>query len=115
MHDQAMPPADPRAEFIAALRELADYLTEHPSLPVPYITTTFHVFSDGDTDSERQAGVDRFAAMTGTEPTEHNGHYMATMQFGRVEYVAVAISDAARAIYEAEMTYAGCIEPDSGS
>ena len=33
MHDQAMPPADPRAEFIAALRELADYLTEHPPLP----------------------------------------------------------------------------------
>lgn len=33
MHDQAMPPADPRAEFIAALRDLASYLTAHPSLP----------------------------------------------------------------------------------
>lgn len=44
MHDQAMPPADPRAEFIAALRDLAGYLAAHPSLPVPYITTTFHVF-----------------------------------------------------------------------
>ena len=40
MHDQAMPPADPRAEFIAALREPGGYLTEHPSLPVPFATTS---------------------------------------------------------------------------
>lgn len=53
--------------------------------------------------------------MIGAEPTEHNGHHMATIEFGRIEYVAVAISDAARAVYQAEMTYAGCVEPDSGS
>ena len=82
---------------------------------MPSITATFHVFPDGDTDSERQAGVDRFAAMTGAEPTEHDGHYMAAMEFGRIEYMAVAISDAARAIYQAEMTYAGCVQPGSGS
>jgi hypothetical protein len=115
MHDQAMPPADPRAEFIAALRDLAGYLTEHPYLPISDMTTTCHVFPDADTDSERQAGVDRFATMTGAEPTEHNGHYMAAMEFGRIAYVAVAISDAARAIYRAELTYAGCVEPGSGS
>lgn len=59
--------------------------------------------------------MDQFAGMIGAEPTEHNGHHMATIEFGRIEYVAVAISDAARAVYQAEMTYAGCVEPDSGS
>ena len=59
--------------------------------------------------------MDRFAAMTGAEPPEHNGHYMAAMEFGRIEYLAVAISDAARVIYRAELTYAGCVEPGSGS
>ena len=42
-------------------------------------------FPDRDTDSEREAGVDRFAALTGAEPAEHNGHYMAAMAFGRIE------------------------------
>ena len=72
-------------------------------------------FPDGDKDSERQAGVDQFAAVIGVEPIERNGHYLAVKEFGRITYTAVAITDAARAIHEAEMSYAGCVEPDAQS
>lgn len=55
MHDQAMPPADRRAEFITALRDLADYLTEHPALPVPS-HVDINVFPARGTDTEKRAG-----------------------------------------------------------
>jgi hypothetical protein len=106
-----MPPADHRAEFIAALRDLADYLTEQPALPVPY-RLTVNVFPVHGTDAEERAGVDQFAAMTGAATAEQDGHYTATRSFGPVEYTAVAISRARMAAHHAEASYRGCVEPD---
>jgi hypothetical protein len=106
-----MPPADPRTEFIAALRDLADYLSENPALPVPY-RLAVNVFPVHGTDAEERAGVDELAAMTGATTTEHDGHYTATKSFGPVEYTAVAISSARMAAHRAEDSYHGCVEPD---
>ena len=112
MHDQAMPPADPRAEFIAALRGLAGYLAEHPGLPVPFGLHCVHVFPARSTDADERAWVDQFAALTGAAAAEQDGHYTAAKLFGPIEYAAVAISSARRAAYQAETSYRDCVEPD---
>jgi hypothetical protein len=106
-----MPAADRRTEFIAALRGMADYLTEHPGLPVPY-RLDVNVFPVHGTDAEERAGVDEFAATTGATTAEQDGHYTATKSFGPVEYTAVAISSARMAAHQAEASYHGCVEPD---
>jgi hypothetical protein len=111
MHDQAMPASDHRAEFIAALRDLADYLAEHPALLVPY-RLSVNVFPAHGTDTEERAGVDQFAAMTGATTAEQDGHYKAIKAFGPIEYTAVAISSARMAVHWAEASYRGCVEPD---
>jgi hypothetical protein len=112
MHDQAMPPADPRAEFIAALRGLADYLAEHPGLPVPFGLHSVHVFPARSTDADERAWADQFAALTGAAAAEQDGHYTAVKLFGPIEYAAVAISSARRAAYQAETSYRDCVKPD---
>jgi hypothetical protein len=86
-----------RAKFINGLRDLANFLGAHIGFPVPDYTALIHVFPDGNTDAERRAGVDRFAAILGATPTEKNGHYWAECPFGPVIYSVVAIDDAARA------------------
>jgi hypothetical protein len=102
-----------RDQFIAALRDLADYLTAHPSVPAPDYGTCFNVFPDDGTDAEQRAWVDQFAALTGTTPAESaRGHYTATKEFGPIKYAAVAISEAARAAHDAERSYRGSITPD---
>jgi hypothetical protein len=111
MHDQAMPATDPRAEFIAALRDLADYLAEDPALPVPY-RLSVNVFPGPGTDAEDRAEVDQFAAMTGATTAEEDGHYTAIKDFGPIEYTAVAVSSARMALHWAEASYRGCVEPD---
>ena len=112
MHDQAMPPADPRAEFIAALRELAGYLAEHPGLPVPFGLHCVNVFPARSTDADERAWVDQFAALTGAGRAEQDRHYTAARLFGPIEYAAVAISSARRAAYQAEASYHNCVEPN---
>ena len=113
MHDQAMSPADPRTEFIAARRELADYLTEHPALPVPLGRHSVSVFPHLGTDADERAWVDQFAAMTGATAAEQNGYYRATKSFDPIEYGAVAIFSARQAACRAELSYQGCIQPES--
>jgi hypothetical protein len=106
-----MPASDHRAEFIAALRDLADYLTEDPALPVPY-SLQVNVFPVHGTDAEERAGVDQFAAATGATTAEHDGHYTAIKSFGPIKYTAAAISSARMAAHRAETSYQGCIKPD---
>jgi hypothetical protein len=89
-----------RAAWVAGLRDLADFLAEHPDVPVPpaWHTQRVHEFPEGDSDTERRAGVDRAAVALGVQATEtRGGHYEALARFGPVEYVAVAIPKASPA------------------
>jgi hypothetical protein len=95
-----MPAASHRTAFIAGLRDLANYLTQHPALPVPDCSVAVNVFPADGTEADRQAGVDQFAATTGTVPAAYRRHYTATKAFGPIEYTAVAISDALVARFE---------------
>ena len=82
-----------RAAWVAGLRELADFLAAHPDVPAPpaYHTQGIMEFPDGDTDTDRRAGVDRAAEAMGVPAAEtHGGHYKASVRFGPVAYEVVA-------------------------
>jgi len=81
-----------------SLRALADFLDEHPDVPVsdveaaPYITGT---------DEEERAEVDRLAAILGSSVEDAGSHYRVRRDFGAgVVYRAVAITAAHMAEYE---------------
>jgi hypothetical protein len=106
-------PNDDRAALITGLRGLADFLATHPDVPVPpgYHETIVHVFPGGQSDAERCAEVDRVAAVLGTPAADpdHCGHYATDRTFGPVTYRVLAISDAHRADYHAQMSYFGAV------
>lgn len=102
-----MPTTDPeRTEFIAALRDLARYLTDHPDVPVPDTEREILVFVPDGTDAEERAAVDQAAAVLDVPVAERNGHYKASRAFGpSLTYTVVTISTAARAEYKARQSY----------
>ena len=102
-----MPTTDPeRTDFITALRDLADYLTDHPDVPVPDFEREILVFVPDGTDAEERAAVDQAAAVLGVPVAERNGHYKASRAFGPLlTYTVLTISTAARADHTARMSY----------
>lgn len=109
----ATQPTTDRAALVAGLHGLADFLASHPDVPVPpgYHETVVHVFPDRDTDAGRCAEVDRVAAILGTPASDPDGsgHYSTERSFGPVTYCVLAISDAHRADYNAQMSYYGTV------
>ena len=61
--------APERAELVAGLRSLADYLAADPSVPVPPYGWRVAVYAEG-TDSEQFAQVDLVAEITGERPVD---------------------------------------------
>jgi hypothetical protein len=107
--------ATERAQFTAALRELADFIDANPDLPLPPTYSRSARVSphlDG-TDEEERAEVDRIAGILGVSPQESgSGHYEAEREFGgRVWYRAVAISAARMAQHNALTSYSGAVTP----
>ena len=106
---------DHRQAFITGLGDLACYLASHPALPVPRHGTEILLSADS-TDDGGCAQVDHFARQLGVTPHDDladTGHYSAARSFGPVGYRMTAISDHAMARHHAEMTYSGCITPDT--
>ena len=106
---------DTRKAYITALHDLAGYLTANPALPVPQYGTTASVHADSADNGGREQ-VDHIAALLGT-PVEDNlastGYYQARRDFGPIEDVAWAASDAILARNQASASYWGCVIPDS--
>ncbi|MDN3356116.1 hypothetical protein [Actinomadura sp. DC4] len=103
-----------RADLIAGLHALADYLDTNPSLPVPEFSADLLVHIRG-TDVEQRAEVDRVAGLLGVsveDRTAHGGHYTAARGFGPVEYRCVAIPAKVMALHQARRTYAHSIIPN---
>lgn len=82
-----------REEFITGLRQLADFLTVNPDLPVPFAEWSLSVPLIGDTDAERLNRVDRAALATGIEAQWKHGRYGTELHFGPVEYAVFAHTD----------------------
>lgn len=110
-------PTTDRAALIAGLRGLADFLEANPAVPVPesYQSKPISVLPPfRASDAERRAFVDAFAIAAGVEAADldDSGHYMATAQFGPVEYRSYAISTAARDRADALDSYRDSIRLD---
>ena len=87
-----------RAQVIAGLRDLADFLDRNPQVPVPCFTDLF-VFPPSGSDAEMFAEIDVIAGLVGTAASDADspaGHYSAARDFGPVQYRAVAIPRSAR-------------------
>ena len=106
---------DPRADLIAGLRDMADFLETNPDIPTPDSLPVLHYFPDGETDADKRDGVDKIAAYLGSSidfGSVKYGHYVTGIAFGPVRYQAVAITTEARARYDAFNTYAYSVTPD---
>lgn len=96
-----------RAEFIAGLRRLADFLAANPKVPVPSTGADIIVHALGS-DDEQRAAIDRIAALI-DRPASDGDHYTTTRDFGPITYRAVAIPERCMQEWHALMSYDGCI------
>ena len=106
---------DARRAFITGLRDLADYLDQHPAVAIPAHGTEI-LLSAASADDGGCAQVDYFARQLGVRVENslaYSGHYGAVRSFGPVGYRMTAISDAAMARYHAADSYHGCVIPDT--
>jgi hypothetical protein len=104
-----------RTQTIVGLRQLADYLEEHPDLPVKEYGFDLTIYPEADTDAGGRAEVDRIADILGVVPVDNTpmgGHYIASKAFGRISYRAVHIPSRAWARYIARKSYEHNIGPD---
>jgi hypothetical protein len=85
-----VPPAEPapvadteRAEAVAAIRALADWIESHPEAPVPRSACAQHTIHDG-TDDEKRAAVEAVARVLGVERTEWENGTSARVVVARI-------------------------------
>jgi hypothetical protein len=103
-----------RAKVVGGLRQLADWLDDHPDLPVAPFGWEVNVYPHQDDPAASRAEVDRIAATLGTQvadDTGQGGHYRAQRIFGLISYGAVHIPARNIATYDALMSYRGCVTP----
>ena len=104
-----------RQALITGLRDLADYLDQHPAVPVPRYGTEIYLTASS-TDDGGCAQVAQFARQLGVpvpKDISYSGHYEAARQFGPVGYRMVAISDDAMARHYACASYSGAVTPNT--
>jgi hypothetical protein len=90
--------SEERAKLIAGLRWLVAFLDQNPQVPAPRYADLL-VFPAKGTDTETFAEIDIIAEQIGVTATRNDtpdGHYIASRNFGPVQYRAVAIPHSAR-------------------
>jgi len=106
-----------RAQLIAGLRAIANFLESRPEMPAPR-TADLMVFPSRDEDAVMCAEIDKIAALLGTsidaEDIEY-GHYGTRLDFGPVTYKAVAVKAERLARHIAASSYADAVTPDMTS
>jgi hypothetical protein len=113
-------PADllARTQIINGLRQLADYLQDHPGVPINEYGWDLHAFAITDNDLAGRADVDKIASALGVQArddTADGGHYTASKTFGRITYEFIHVTARRRAAHQALMSYAGAITTDAGT
>ena len=102
-----------RAELIADLRAFGDLLEVRPDLtinPDPWMKLQYSVING--TEADRLAEVERVAAVLGVDAELNERGVTATLAMGCIEYVVHATTDFGDALYDAEWSYRGVIEPE---
>jgi hypothetical protein len=98
-----------RAQTVAGLRALADFLEANPAIPVREFGAEYTTFARAHDDDTERFEIDRIAAVLGErveDETGRGGHYRVSKTFGRITYCAVHIPADHRAAHEALMSYA---------
>lgn len=95
-----------RAEFITALRSLADFLAGNSAAPVPLYGDEITLHADSYEDGGK-AQVDFLARVLGAPVTDNrpDGHYAAHRSFGCIDYQAVSIPQTWTAMRDAQQSY----------
>lgn len=96
------------AEVVQGLRALADFLVDHPELPVDGVEAhpVLALLTDRDAGEE----IDRIAFILGETPCLEGPSYVVRRDFGgRVIYRASKVSADAMAQYERDISYHGCV------
>jgi hypothetical protein len=94
--------SEERAKLIAGLRWLAEFLNQNPQVPAPCYADLL-VFPARGTNAEMFAEIEAIAGQIGVTATwtgTPDGHYIASRNFGPVQYRAVAIPKSARRDHE---------------
>jgi hypothetical protein len=110
---QPVTPSD-RDQVITGLRQLADYLEQHPGVPVSLRGWRLGVYDLHHEDRDGMAEVDRVAAILGTAATDQTatgGLYYASRQFGPVGYEMVRVPRQQREACQAVMSCYGAVTP----
>ena len=107
-----MPTTDPehRTAYIDGLRQLADYLTANPHLPVPGQTEIIITVRDAE-----DGGITEIFALSidlASSVAERNGFYRTARKFGPVTYLGVSQTRASLAQFRAYNSYYGSVTPD---
>lgn len=106
---------DHREALIADLRAFADLLEHRPDLPIGQYSVVHVQYSVtrrfGD-EAARVAEVERVAAILGVDVERDERRATAKLELGRVEYVVNTGTDLGEAIYDAEQSYHGAVEPE---
>lgn len=106
-----------REAFIAALRELADFLAANPAVPVSTYECEITMqpwHMDGDDSDARE--IEAFASATGADLLDDRGRtgkYEATRAFGPLSYRAFTYTRAAMAKSAAQYSYANNVQVDT--
>jgi len=104
-----------RTKVITGLRQLADYLEDHPGVPVCRFGWDLPVYPGSrDGEAAERAQVDKIAALLDvpvTDRTADGGHYKAVRAFGLITYEAIHVSERRMAAHRALMSYSGSITP----
>lgn len=101
-----------RTEMVAGLRALADFLEQHPDLPLPYHIDATPYLCGSDEDD--RAAVDLAAGILGVQAyvKTFGQHYEAVCHFGgKVQYRALAIPAATMAKHHAGQSYSDVVQP----
>ena len=105
---------DARDAFITGLYQLADYLAEHPGIPVPGYGTTILLPVDRQDDGGRE-DIDYVAREYLWPVRDEDGCYETYREFGPVCYLIYSLTNAHMDRYSAKNSYRDSITVDAVS
>lgn len=105
---------DPRAELLAGLRELADFIAAHPEMPIPEYPAFTHCIGPCP-DADGLAVAQQLAEVLDVEPTVSGGHTDVKRLFRGLEYRAFYITRDRMAAHTAEQSYTRNVQVDGPS
>ncbi len=103
-----------REAFITGLYQLADYLADHPGIPVPQYGATILV-PLGEQEDGRRPDIDYIAGEYQWPVHDEDGSYEAHQTFGPVGYTVYSLTRARIARHKAYSSYWGCVTPDEAT